>query len=112
MDEYDQIHQDIFPFRGLSPASLKKRISRLMKNSHTYTIRVENGKAIGSMEDEYKKIQGAEARLDGQMEFLKPIAQYLDNVIAVYNMHDYPRNLVEYDYIAELMDKIDVESCE
>ncbi|GAA5858013.1 hypothetical protein JCM1840_001002 [Sporobolomyces johnsonii] len=49
VDEYDQIHDDLLPFRSLSPSELRRRVALLQKDAslpwhpHTFGLRVKNG---------------------------------------------------------------------
>ncbi|GAA5950283.1 hypothetical protein JCM21900_001101 [Sporobolomyces salmonicolor] len=49
VDEYDQIHDDLLPFRSLSPSELRRRASSLQKDAslpwhkHTFGLRVKSG---------------------------------------------------------------------
>lgn len=109
-DEYDQIHRDLLPFRGLSPDELNKRIDAASKMPVTYTLKVRHG-SIRTSASYDRDLPGADARLEGQLHLLKPVAKWIPDMSAVYWIHDTPTNLISWDHKAELIEHFEEGEC-
>ena len=113
VDEYDQIHRDLFLFRAYTPATLRKRIESLRDMPGTFSVAVDDGVVTASTRDDsLRGTRGVSERMDAQVEFLAPISKHLGNILAVFNAHDYPRSLMAFSHSSELIDRIEDGDCE
>jgi hypothetical protein len=111
-DEYDRISKDLLPYFAISPADLRERIHAATKLPDTYTLKVRKGSVRTTMSYNRQAIFGADERMAGQIDLLKPIAQYLGDFEAVYSVHDTPTNMVGWDHQRELLEHVDEDECE
>lgn len=105
-DEYDRINADLQPFRALSPAILRRRITDLQApgNGHeTFTLAVKDGRASTSHSTfDADVIGGSHDRMQGQLELIRDVAQYLPDFEAVYSIHDAPTRFISYGHRQDL----------
>ncbi|WWD20528.1 hypothetical protein CI109_105004 [Kwoniella shandongensis] len=106
-DEYDQIHTDLLPFRALSPRDLNARINAATRLPDTYTLRVRKGSLRTLSTYDSKAIEGANERLEGQTELIRPIAKFLGDITVVYSVHDTATAVVGYDHKRELLEHVE-----
>ncbi|ORY21979.1 hypothetical protein BCR39DRAFT_474188 [Naematelia encephala] len=106
-DEYDQINRDLLPFRALSPTDLRNRITAAAHSKDTYTLKIKRGSLRTSAMYDDAEINGADARLAGQAELIRPIASFLPDLEVVYSVHDTPMNLISWDHRRELLEHVE-----
>ncbi|KAK4686098.1 hypothetical protein P7C73_g4039, partial [Tremellales sp. Uapishka_1] len=104
-DEYDRIHIDLLPFRALSPSTINSRVARASQLPDTYTLKIKHG-SLRTFAT-YGNIQGANERLEGQTDLIRPIAHWLGDLEVVYSVHDTPTNLIGWDHRRELLEHVE-----
>ncbi|KAL0067878.1 hypothetical protein AAF712_005046 [Marasmius tenuissimus] len=98
-DEYDQIHDDLQPFWGISPAELQGIQKELEFKQDSYTIGKNETHGVAVVrtsfhEGSYKQlIKGTSAVVD----LLKDIEQFLPSFRATFSPHDGPNRLSDYE---------------
>ena len=110
-DEYDQINRDLRVFRALSPRDLQARILAASELPDTYTLKVRHGSLRTSSSFDGEAIAGADERLAGQVELIRPISRYLDDLTVVYSIHDTPTCLLGWDHREELLEHVEEDEC-
>ncbi|BEJ11490.1 hypothetical protein CspHIS471_0109120 [Cutaneotrichosporon sp. HIS471] len=105
-DEYDQIDRDLRLFRALHPNDILLRMNRAARDPDTFTIKVHHG-LMRSTSSVNSSDWLHVARKDGQLELIRPIVEYLPDMIAVYTVHDTPFNFISYSHREELLEHVD-----
>ncbi|WVQ85782.1 hypothetical protein IAT38_007949 [Cryptococcus sp. DSM 104549] len=105
-DEYDQIHTDLLPFRALSPRGLSARILAAAQLPDTYTVAIRHG-SLRTKSIYARTIEGADERLEGQAELIRPIAKWLPDLTVVYSVHDTATAVVGWDHKRELLEHVE-----
>ncbi|KAL7425261.1 hypothetical protein Q5752_000949 [Cryptotrichosporon argae] len=104
-DEYDQIERDLKPFRALHPRDLKARIDAASRLQDTYTLKVRHGSIRTS--SAFGDIHGADQRLEGQTELLRPVAKWINDFAVVYSVHDTPSVVLSDEHRRDLLEHAD-----
>jgi hypothetical protein len=113
VDEYDQIHKDLFLFKAYSRSTILARLKELRTVPGTYSITVKKGVVDVISNDPYiTEITGAEDRVQAQLAFIEPFAKNFDNLEAAFNIHDYPRSLLYHEHRRELQERVEDNDCE
>jgi hypothetical protein len=77
----------------------------------TYTLRIYHG-SLRTVPNYSSSIGGADARLEGQMELITPIAKYLPDMSMVYSVHDTPLVILGWDHKIDLLEHVEEGECE
>lgn len=59
-----------------------------------------------------KKYFGSQARAQGQFDFIKDVAQWIPDFVAVLSIHDVPTQFVSWDHLEELRRLDEEGECE
>ncbi|KAG8961623.1 Glycosyltransferase Family 90 domain containing protein [Tulasnella sp. 419] len=111
-DEYDQIFNDISPYLGMHPDTVRKQQTSWEKQSDTYTLVSRGGKIkldhhTMSKEEE---VFVAENRARDQLLLLEPIQEWLPDFRATFTAHDVPYQFIGYSVKADAKEMAAVES--
>ncbi|GMK54891.1 hypothetical protein CspeluHIS016_0114770 [Cutaneotrichosporon spelunceum] len=108
-DEYDQIDKDLRLFRALRPNDILRRIGKASQESGTFTIKVRNGlvDSTSNMNRTDVNHELHAGRMDGQLELIRPIAEHIPDMTAVYTIHDTPFNFISYAHQEELLEHVE-----
>ncbi|KAL7415370.1 glycosyl transferase family 90-domain-containing protein [Mrakia frigida] len=102
-DEYDRIMKDLGPFRGFSPETLRARIAHLQTLDSTFSLSVLSGVLTEDHDNfDKEKYYGSQARAQGQYDFIKDVAQWIPDFVAVLSVHDVPTQFVSWNHLEEL----------
>lgn len=105
MDEHDQINRDLYPFRAVAPKDVNTLIERASEEADTFELRVQSGNISHSGGDSGPAIH--RQRLDGQLDLLADVAQYIPDMRAVYSAQDTPDTIISYDLRQDLEHRIE-----
>ncbi|KAK9486489.1 hypothetical protein V1527DRAFT_518731 [Lipomyces starkeyi] len=101
LDDYDTIYHNLHPFWGLSPATIRKRVSDALANPDSFLLGVyiRNG-AIAN-------VTGAKGQwFDNTLtEVISGFAQFLPDMDLAFNLLDSPRVVMPHADLAALLDK-------
>ncbi|KAH0495916.1 hypothetical protein TgHK011_009441 [Trichoderma gracile] len=95
IDDFDQINNDLLPFWGLSPASLRERTASLFAYGSTEMggLRIRNGSVEAS-----PYIPGSHRWMaDSLQRMIEPFAQWLPDMDLAINLADECRMVVPYE---------------
>ncbi|CED83568.1 Endoplasmic reticulum protein EP58, contains filamin rod domain and KDEL motif [Phaffia rhodozyma] len=108
LDEYDQIHRDLAPFRALRPSVIQERLARIQSLPDMFTISVRNGQVNSShVTYDARAIAGSDDRRLGQIELIERVAQFIPDFTAVYSIHDSPTRFISHSHKQDLLDHAD-----
>ncbi|KAL0579315.1 hypothetical protein V5O48_002713 [Marasmius crinis-equi] len=98
-DEYDQIHEDLQPFWGISPPELLEIQRELEAKKDSYTIGKNETSGVAVVRTSFQEgryaqlIKGTTAVVD----LLKDIEEYLPTFRATFSPHDGPNRLSDFE---------------
>ncbi|GMK58662.1 hypothetical protein CspeluHIS016_0601040 [Cutaneotrichosporon spelunceum] len=105
-DEYDQIHRDLDPYWGIRPSDFRAQAEAAAKMDSMYTITC--AKKAGGGTECTQKVKGEGLDDDGlrvltqrsvaQLGLIKPLESMLEDVRAVFYMHDGPWQFIGHDF--------------
>ncbi|KAJ5101221.1 Lipopolysaccharide-modifying protein [Penicillium angulare] len=98
IDEFDTIYHSILPFWGLSPSTIRSRVTEdLGFDTHTMGIAIRDGAAIhlGNGMGDWQPA--------ATMKQLSQFAQWLPDMYLEFNIHDEPRVSVPHDDLSQLV---------
>lgn len=99
-DEYDQISRDLYPFRAVSPRDVRTLIDRASTEADTFEVAVRGGTVSSVGGEDGPAIH--RQRLDGQLDLVADVAQWIPDMRAVYSAQDTPSTIISYDLRQEL----------
>ncbi|KAM0243906.1 hypothetical protein ACHAP5_006763 [Fusarium lateritium] len=93
IDKFDQIDQDLAPFRAIPPKKLRQRASIVSGMPGVHTIGIKNGNA-----SRLPEITGYEAEmLDGLVTIINKFAKFLPDMLFPINLDTAPRILPSWE---------------
>lgn len=98
IDEFDMIHDDLLPFWGLQPATIRSRVRE--------AIGFENNAFIGMLirNGEIKHMQtGQEWQQKATAQMMQSFVHYLPDMDLAFNLHDEPRVVIPHDDLSRLL---------
>ncbi|SZF01680.1 unnamed protein product [Blumeria hordei] len=98
IDEYDNIQQNLAPFWGLKPATIRARARE--------AIGFDANNLIGALirNGELQKIAGgSEWQMEATEGMMDGFIKYLPDMDLAFNIHDEPRVLVQYEDLSRLI---------
>ncbi|EGD89952.2 hypothetical protein H112_02422 [Trichophyton rubrum D6] len=100
IDNFDQIHQDLLPFRTLAPSTLRHLTNSMASSqwNDIATVVVRNGVA----EAQPGIIPTHRWMIEGIVLMITPFAQYLPDMDIAFNLNDECRVSVPWDTIQEI----------
>ena len=100
IDNYDQIHDDLLPFWGLTPAYIREQTQESLANpwNEVCGISIRNGVAT-IMPNE---LPTHAWMLQGIIDMMEPFLQHLPDMDLAFNMNDEARVAIPYDQIQKL----------
>ncbi|GBF67093.1 beta-1,2-xylosyltransferase [Trichophyton mentagrophytes] len=100
IDNFDQIHQDLLPFRTLAPSTLRHLTNSMASSqwNDIATVVVRNGIA----ETQPGIIPTHRWMIEGIVQMITPFAQYLPDMDLAFNLNDECRVSVPWDRIQEI----------
>lgn len=103
VDEFDQIYEDLLPFRAVSPGDLRRATWEMISNpwNEISGITIRNGKA--SVQE--KVLPTHRWMLEGVSVLINSFAQHLPDLDLAFNLNDESRVAVPYDAIKYLREK-------
>ncbi|CDZ98128.1 Endoplasmic reticulum protein EP58, contains filamin rod domain and KDEL motif [Phaffia rhodozyma] len=101
-DEYDRIMVDLGPFRGFSPSTLRSRVKDLQKVHGTFSLKNVGGVLTIHSINYDRAVAGADARAQGQLDFIKNIAHHIPDFDACFSIEDTPTQFVSWSHLQEL----------
>lgn len=78
---------DSYPFT-LAPNLQRKRLKHLQSMRDTFTLSLRNGELAMHSETFDPSIVGAQARAQGQFDFIKDVVKDIPNFDAVFSIHE------------------------
>lgn len=103
VDEFDQIYDDLLPFRTISPADLRKQTWEMVSNPWNeisgITIRDGNAKVQDNVLPTHRWM------LEGVAVLINSFARYLPDMDLAFNLNDESRVAVPYDTIQSLREQ-------
>lgn len=103
IDAFDQIHADLLPFWGLSPAALRERTSNLLAQMDLGIggIRIRDGKFMMG-----PKTPGTHLwMIEAYKEMIEPFASYLPDMDVAFNLDDECRVAMPADVLSRLREE-------
>ncbi|BEJ14671.1 hypothetical protein CspHIS471_0404380 [Cutaneotrichosporon sp. HIS471] len=105
-DEYDQIHLDLEPYLAIRPSDFRDNVEAASKMEGMYTITCATKGDIGTECTEKVQGEGLDPEVHlvltqrsvAQLELIKPLEGMLQDIKAVFFMHDGPWQFVGHDY--------------
>ncbi|KAL2444785.1 hypothetical protein ABEF95_017254 [Exophiala dermatitidis] len=103
VDEFDQIYEDLLPFRAIPPADLRRQSWEMVSNpwNEISGITIRNGKA--TVQDNV--LPTHRWMLDGVAVLINSFAQYLPDMDLAFNLNDESRVAVPYSDLKFLREK-------
>ncbi|KAJ5542538.1 hypothetical protein N7535_004960 [Penicillium sp. DV-2018c] len=100
IDDFDQIHHDLLPFRALAPEHIRAMTHELATNPFNDLggIIIRNGTA--RVQEGIKPTHAW--MVQGAVDMMKPFAKYLPDMDLVLNLNDEPRVAVPWEKISML----------
>lgn len=100
MDDFDQIYEDLLPFRALSPERLRELTHEVATNSFNDVgaISIRNGSA--KVQEEMKPTH--RWMVEGAARVMEPFSQYLPDMDLIFNLNDEPRVAVPWGKATEM----------
>ena len=94
-DEFDQIYEDLLPFRAISPADLRKQTWEMVSNpwNEISGITIRNGRA----DVQENVLPTHRWMLEGVATLINSFAQYLPDMDLAFNLNDESRVAMKYD---------------
>lgn len=91
----------------------RARIGYLQTLDSTFSLSVTSG-VLKEDHDNFdkKKYFGSQARAQGQFDFIKDVAQWIPDFVAVLSIHDVPTQFVSWDHLEELRRLDEEGECE
>ncbi|KAK6365700.1 hypothetical protein LTS17_011087 [Exophiala oligosperma] len=107
VDEFDQIYEDLLPFRTISPASLRKQTWEMVSNpwNEISGITIRNGNAAV----QENVIPTHRWMLEGVAALINSFARHLPDMDLAFNINDESRVAVPYSDINHLRDQARAE---
>ncbi|KAJ9245939.1 CAZyme family GT90 [Paecilomyces variotii] len=102
IEDFDQIHQDLLPFRALSSQRLRELTHQVATNpfNDVGAIIIRNGTA--RVQEGIKPTHAW--MVEGAAKIIEPFSEYLPDMDLVFNLNDEPRIAVPYDTITRMRD--------
>ncbi|KAL2406861.1 hypothetical protein ABEF93_008713 [Exophiala dermatitidis] len=103
VDEFDQIYEDLLPFRAIPPADLRRQTWEMVSNpwNEISGITIRNGKA--TVQDNV--LPTHRWMLDGVAVLINSFAPYLPDMDLAFNLNDESRVAVPYNDLKFLREK-------
>lgn len=103
IDEFDQIHQDLLPFRATRPSLLRRQTWEMVSNPYNEVsgIAIRNGNA--RVQDNV--LPTHRWMLEGVEHLINSFAQYLPDMDLAFNLNDEARVALPYAYLERLKDQ-------
>ena len=102
VDDYDQIYEDLLPFRAIVPAELRRRTQEPLLNPwHDLAgLTIRNGRA--SLQENAVPIGTHRWMLEGLANLINVFAEHLPDMDLTFNINDEPRVTVPYNDLQNL----------
>ncbi|KAJ9108572.1 hypothetical protein QFC19_002288 [Naganishia cerealis] len=115
-DEYDQIHRDLEPFRGMRPAYLHSLQPEWESSPGTYVLECNAPDKPGCHLAQKTFSEAGEERVGleratAQLGLLKDIEEYLPHLRVTFSGHDGPAQMVGHEYRSSLEDAAEMGEC-
>ncbi|KAJ9105552.1 hypothetical protein QFC19_003534 [Naganishia cerealis] len=109
VDEYDSIMKDMYMYHAFSPSDLHKRLNAAMRIPDTFSISIKQGNIRARSNFENGSIEGADERIEGQIELLKEfgVSKWIPDCKAVYSVHDTPQSFISFAHKSDLEMHVD-----
>ena len=103
IDEFDQIHSNLLPFRGLPPQHIREMTQKLATNPYNEVgaVSIRNGTA--RVQDGIKPTHAW--MVSSAAKMMENFAQYLPDMDLVFNLNDEPRIAVPWEKASVLRDQ-------
>ncbi|EXJ88609.1 hypothetical protein A1O1_05539 [Capronia coronata CBS 617.96] len=103
VDEFDQIYEDLLPFRAIPPADLRRQTWEMVSNpwNEISGITIRSGKALV----QENVLPTHRWMLEGVAVLINSFAQYLPDMDLAFNLNDESRVAVPYNDITFLREK-------
>lgn len=86
-----------------APQTQRARIGYLQTLDSTFSLSVFSGVLKEDHENfDKEKYYGSQARAQGQYDFIKDVAQWIPDFVAVLSIHDVPTQFVSWNHLEEL----------
>lgn len=91
----------------------RARIAHLQTLDSTFSLSVLSGVLTEDHENfDKEKYYGSQARAQGQFDFIKDVAQWIPDFVAVLSIHDVPTQFVSWNHLEELRALDEEGECE
>lgn len=100
IDDFDQIYEDLLPFRALPPEQLRSLTHEVATNpfNDVGAIAIRNGSV--NLQVEIKPTH--RWMVEGAAQVIEPFSQYLPDMDLVFNLNDEPRVAVPWDKATQM----------
>lgn len=103
IDDFDQIHEDLLPFRALSPERLRELTFEIATNPNNDVgaLVIRNGTV--QVQEQMKPTH--RWMVEGAAKVIEPFSQYLPDMDLVFNLNDEPRVAMPWGRAAEMRNR-------
>lgn len=84
----------------------------MSQQKDTFTLIVQNGSLETAAMFDDNQINGADMRLQQQVELVQDVVRWLPDLRAVWSVHDTPSSIISYQHRAELIERVEDNDCE